>query len=145
MGRDARRNPFLGRKPGDGAIPPVTAKDRAGRDLQVGDTVYLINTQGIDFRVQEVKPVLDPGAPAGLVQITFVAVFITGVPGGQPLGDVILLRRPQLQAAAASDEEQEGDQQPDPESPPAEQIGDPPEEIPSVSADPPPGPRRIEE
>lgn len=129
MGRDARRNPFGGwkKRPGDGAGVPTTAFDRFGRELQAGDAVYLIGKQDAMWRMSEVTPVLEPGAPAGLVRLTFTSLFSTAVPGGVPVMDVIKIRDAeefarqageQQPAAVADAVEPEGQQDPPPADPP---------------------------
>lgn len=68
------------------------AYDRFGRVLQAGDLVILLEKGPIVWRVQEVRPVLSPQAPPGVVEISLVAIFATGAPGGTPIGDLIKVR-----------------------------------------------------
>lgn len=58
----------------------------------MGDVIHVLNKADIMWRLQKVAPVLDPKAPAGLVELHMVAVFVTGVQGGMPISDVIKTR-----------------------------------------------------
>lgn len=91
MGADQRANPFSTWKRSEG-VSQAKLYDRNGRELGVGDVVHLLNKSDIFWRVQSVTPVLDPKAPAGLIELQLVAVFLTGVPGGRPITDVLKTR-----------------------------------------------------
>jgi len=91
MGADERANPFAAWKKAD-QVSPTEAYDRNGRLLQPGDVVHIIGKGDIMWRMQSVKPVLAPNAPKGLVEISMVAVFMTGVPGGTPIADLLKVK-----------------------------------------------------
>jgi len=91
MGSDARNNPFSRWKNADQVVQ-TEAYDRHGRQLQPGDVVHIIGKGDIMWRVQGVKPILAPDAPKGLVEISLIAVFMTGVPGGTPIADLLKVK-----------------------------------------------------
>lgn len=88
MGRDETLNPHNQGQP----LIRTAAYDRLGRILASGDLVVLLNQGTILWRVQETKPNLNPAAPPGLVELSLVAVFAQGVPGGTPIGDIVRVR-----------------------------------------------------
>ncbi len=88
MGRDERENPFNRFRQAEGRSSRETY-DRNGRLIGEGDIVHLIGKGDVMWRVTSVKPVMDPKAPPGLVELALVAAFVTGVPGGQNVMDVI--------------------------------------------------------
>lgn len=71
MGAEARTNPFSKEhKPTiDGVV------EMRGRKLEVGDEVILNTGNPIFFRVIDIKPVLDPKAPPGLLQVEVAAAI----------------------------------------------------------------------
>lgn len=46
----------------------------------------------IVWRVHEVRPLLNPDAPPGLVELIMTAAFITALPGGTPISDLIKVK-----------------------------------------------------
>lgn len=75
--------------------PPVSRTetcDRFGRRVKSGDVVHLIGKLDIMWKVVGVKPILDAKAPPGLVEISLVTRFVTAVPGGTPVMDLIKVR-----------------------------------------------------
>lgn len=88
MGSESRRNPFNEWQRSEGVLN-TRAYDRFGRELQEGDAVVLLGKDVIVWRLSYVKPILDSTAPPGLMEMGLHAVFVSGVPGGQKLGDII--------------------------------------------------------
>jgi hypothetical protein len=91
MGRDERSNPF-NRFAKTEALSVSQTYDRFGRPLQEGDIIHLLGKLDIMWRVVSVKPILNPKAPPGTIEIQLHAVFVTGVPGGQLVTDVIKVK-----------------------------------------------------
>lgn len=89
MGRDEDLNP---RRQVASGMARTAAYDRFGRMIHSGDLVVMLNQGTIMWRVQETKPVMAPNAPPGMVEVSLVAVFVQGVPGGTPLSDLVLVR-----------------------------------------------------
>lgn len=79
MGNDARNNPFSREhKPViDGVV------EMRGRKLEIGDEVMLNTGNPIFFRVIDIRPVLDPNMPPGLMQIEVAAAIHFFAPKGQ--------------------------------------------------------------
>ena len=88
MGRDERQSRFNQWRREE-QVSKTSAYDRFGREIREGDVIHLIGKGDLFWRVAKVSPVLTPQAPPGMVEIHLTAAFITGVPGGQPIGDVI--------------------------------------------------------
>jgi hypothetical protein len=124
MGVAERNNPFNRWKQEAGANQ-YDVYDRFGRQIGAGDLVMLPMTGDIMWRVTETKPIMDPKAPPGLVQMTLAAVMIEGVQGGVPQPALVKLRdRSEFKDAPAG------------EPPPA----DPAEEMPPNTAE---GPKLV--
>lgn len=68
------------------------AYDRFGRELSEGDLVVQLTQGTIIWRVTRAAPSLSAQAPAGMVELELIAVSASGVPGGQPLGDLVRIR-----------------------------------------------------
>lgn len=66
--------------------------DHFMREVQEGDIVFLPGKQDTFWRISKIAPVLRPDAPPGLMEVTLVAAFVTGLPGGAPIMDMIRLR-----------------------------------------------------
>lgn len=65
--------------------------DRFGKRITAGATVlYLPPPTGLMYQVADVQPVLDPGAPAGLLRLTLV--MTAPFPAGQPLAGLFVLQ-----------------------------------------------------
>lgn len=92
MGHESRNSPFTSWGGAGEAAAKTQTCDRYGRVVQSGDVVHLIAKQDIMWKVVHVKPILDAKAPPGLVEIALVASFVTGVPGGMPVADMIKVR-----------------------------------------------------
>ena len=88
MGAGERNNPFHKWKKDEGVVN-TRAYDLRGREVRVGDLVYLDGVFGIQWRVVGVKPIMHPQAQPGLVELSLAAGKILGVPGGKALQDVI--------------------------------------------------------
>jgi hypothetical protein len=88
MGSAERRNPFNTWKR-EATPSPRDVFDRYGRLIQPGDAVMLLMPQDTVWRVASVKEVSDPRMPPGTVELTFTAVFTTGVQGGVPITDLL--------------------------------------------------------
>ena len=89
MGHEARRRGFDRWKPRNGTAVAAQIYDRFGREIGVGD-ILLVSTEQIRFwQVQEVRPALEPGIPAGMVHLVLTAVFASAVKGGQAIGDLV--------------------------------------------------------
>jgi hypothetical protein len=73
MGRESRVNPLA-----DAIRGAAEVHDCANRPLLEGDEVVLMTGRLQPYRVAQVAPVLDPGAPTGLLRVTLVstAVFL---------------------------------------------------------------------
>ena len=100
MGRDERANPFGAWKQPAGMSKSQTY-DRNGRELGVGDVVHILGKGDIMWRVTDLHPIMDPKAPPGLIEIQLAAVFVTGVPGGQRVSDLIKCKDAREQPAGA--------------------------------------------
>lgn len=82
MGHDERRN-----------ATPQTSQfhlyDRYGKQIGVGDTIHLLGRFDIMWSVTELRPVVDPRLPSGLLMATYQAMIQAPIPGGQRIGDVL--------------------------------------------------------
>lgn len=76
MGREARVN--------NGLI-----FDALNRPLHEGDAVLITTRSPMIFRVMKIAPVLDPSAPAGLLQLSLLCMATYTPKGGQALGEVM--------------------------------------------------------
>lgn len=97
MGRDEARNP-RNQAP---VLARTAAYDRLNRQIGSGDLVVLLSGATTIWKVVSTKPVMAPNAPPGLVEIQLAASFIQGVPGGTPIGDILIVRTA-LEAAQPS-------------------------------------------
>ncbi len=75
MGSDARRNPQSAEFTG---VRSQTVYDARGCPLTEGDAILTPPDKLVVWKVQEIKPILDPRAPAGAAQVTIIA--IVGMP-----------------------------------------------------------------
>lgn len=92
MGKDERVNTFNRARQDAPTMLRTKAYDRFQRPLQEGDVVLLLGKGDIFWRVQKVAPSMHPSAPAGMVELSLVAVFVTGVQGGEAIPDLIKVR-----------------------------------------------------
>jgi hypothetical protein len=88
MGAEARANPFATWKRTEG-VRDTEAYDCSGRLLQVGDVVHLVGKHDVMWRVSSVRPILDARVPPGTVELSLTTAFVTGIPGGRPIADVL--------------------------------------------------------
>lgn len=86
MGIASRQNPNVGL-----ASAPARIRDAVGRVLEVGDEVLAITNKMI-LRVAEIKPLLDPSAPAGVMVMTLVTRIQMACPRDQAVEDFYRLR-----------------------------------------------------
>lgn len=88
MGAAARRNPF-NRWRQESAVTSTKLYDRFRHEIHEGDLVHLLGRSDVMWRVQKCAPALAPNAPPGMVELQLVAVFALGLPGGQPITDMV--------------------------------------------------------
>lgn len=93
MGRAERMNPKHWRTQNGGGLPTDRdIKDRFGRILQIGDVLLLDGKGSIPWRIADLKPDLDPRAPAGQQVIVLVTDIITRIPPGVQVQDFIKIQ-----------------------------------------------------
>jgi hypothetical protein len=120
MGRASRLNPTA-QAYREGHVQQTKAYDRFGRELASGSGFYWTGKVDTVWEMVEVKPIMHPGAPAGLVEIHVMASVRLAVPGGKPLLDIFRVLTPE-QAKALQDGRPLED-----EPPPADaSVADPP-------------------
>ena len=73
-------------------ISRSTVYDMYGRPIQPGDMIVVGNHPGEIYRVAEVKPVLRPDVPAGVLEMQLVSVILQMVQGGAPIDGLIKVR-----------------------------------------------------
>jgi hypothetical protein len=86
MGIQSRRNPNVAL-----AQAPARMRDAVGKVLEVGDECVLLTNKMI-VRVGEIKPLMDPGAPAGMMVMTLVTRINVVGPRDGGLEDCYFLR-----------------------------------------------------
>lgn len=89
MGQAARHNPFNRWRTAEGDLSQFKLYDRFGREVGAGDVVYLMEKRDAMWKVEEIKPVLDPQAPPRLLQITLTSIIVAPLSGGVPTGDIL--------------------------------------------------------
>lgn len=67
-------------------------RDQLGRDLQVGDEVQVPALVSPRYRVVDVTPALEPGAPDGAIRVVLVAQVALYVDGRQPAEQLLRVR-----------------------------------------------------
>lgn len=67
------------------------AKDRFGTPIVKGSNVLYDPEIPLVFQVVDAKPILDPRAPTGSVQIVLVCQVPLTIPGGHPIGRLLSL------------------------------------------------------
>jgi hypothetical protein len=114
MGIQSRLNPNI-----QLATAPARVRDAVGRVLEIGDEAVIL-TNKIIVRVAELAPLMDPGAPAGVMVLTLVTRIRMAVPRDQGIEDLYLLRHqadigdnaiPQPPPAQSPAEDQSGQDQ----------------------------------
>lgn len=98
-----------------GVIPP---RDRFGNAIQPGDLVVYHPPVDLVFQVKDVKPVMDPRAPQGLVNVVLVVEVPVGVNVSQVTGNFIRVGRIQEQVEAGESVSESSAEEPTSETPP---------------------------
>src|ERR1700682_483693 len=86
MGHASRLNPnaHLGQA-------PARVRDAVGKVLEVGDEVLIVNPAQ-PMRVAEITPLMDPGAPAGMMVLVLVCKLQIAAPRDQAIDHLYVLR-----------------------------------------------------
>jgi hypothetical protein len=127
MGRDERVNQArrrvvqgdFGAAVNQGTLTPM---DRFGAPIQDGQLLLYQEPYGLVFRVASVKPVLDPRAPSGLVQVHLTAEFTVPAQVGRPLPMFLVVGTTQPAEAPPTGEEPPAADPPGEEPPPPSGI-----------------------
>lgn len=98
------------------ATGEITGLDRFGHRLTMGSLALFRPPNDLVFEVTEVKPILDPRAPVGLVQLTLVAKCPVTMKVNEPAGNIV--RVGEVAAKAMTDQ---------PDDTPGDSIGIVPE------------------
>lgn len=104
MGIASRRNPNVAL-----ASAPARLRDAVGRVLELGDEC-LVLTPKIIVRVAGITPLMDPGAPAGVMVLTLVTRIQMAGPRDGAIEDLYFLRHQAEigdKAIAGAEEEQQ--------------------------------------
>lgn len=80
-------NPFA--RGNDAPPPSLRVHDQMGRPLHPGDMVAMMRMGTPVFSVVDLGPVLDPGAPPGLVKVTLQATMVIGAKAGAKLDNIM--------------------------------------------------------
>lgn len=92
MGHDARfgqqRRVML---PGGPPAPVAPPCDRIMQPIKKGQLVVFKADNDPIFEVLDVKPVMDPRQPPGLVQVTLAATLVIGMRAGAPASSVLVI------------------------------------------------------
>jgi hypothetical protein len=119
MGNQSRLNPFG--KDTTVSLPP-TVRDQFGRALQDGDHVFLAAAAQPLFKVIKVTPVLDPGAPANLMDIMLQCTVLFRAGRNQPNREFVrvmtALENPQQAPLQVQEEPEPEDEAPVPDPKP---------------------------
>jgi len=93
MGTAERSNPF-NRWRRDDQVSEFKLYDKFQREVGVGDAVMVLGKDDVTWRVANITLQLPRNAndPPAHLKVTLAAVFINGVPGGIPVGDMIKVR-----------------------------------------------------
>jgi hypothetical protein len=86
MGIASRQNPQV-----QLASAPARVRDAVGRILEVGDECVVLANK-IIVRVAEIRPLLEPGAPAGVMVLTLVTRINMAAPRDSGIEDLYFLR-----------------------------------------------------
>lgn len=93
MGKAERLNPTNQlRAAAASGVNKFGVYDRFMHEVQEGDIVFLLGKQDIFWRIAKIAPVLRPDAPMGTMEVSLVAMFLTGVPGATPIMDMLKVR-----------------------------------------------------
>ena len=87
MGHEERNNP--------NAILSMSVREARGRELKEGDEIILAIPGPIYFRVAAITPVLDPGAPPGLMQVHVGCMLTFGAKRGAVNREFVRVRTEQ--------------------------------------------------
>jgi hypothetical protein len=86
MGIASRQNPTVGL-----ATAPARVRDAVGKVLELGDEAVILTNKMI-VRVAGITPLLDPGAPAGVMVLTLVSRIQMACPRDGAVEDLYVLR-----------------------------------------------------
>ena len=64
--------------------------DRFGRPLYLGDLVTCTAPDLLNWEVRDIRPLIDPAAPPGLVEVQLMTSLRMQLPVGQPIVQIIL-------------------------------------------------------
>ncbi len=115
------------------ALKQTGARDRFGNAIEAGDKIAFHPDIDVIVDVLSVTPVLDPNAPAGIVEFVVSATFPVRINANQPYPKAIIVMKAQPAQALAGSDNGSG-QQVAPTDPPASEP----------IADEPAGPRLVE-
>lgn len=85
MGRDARFKQDTLRQ----SVAAAEILDRFNRPIRQGDLVHILNKGDTFWQVGQITPMLDPAAPAGLLQVMLTSVIVVGLRAGVAIPDLI--------------------------------------------------------
>lgn len=121
MGRDERNNPFNTWRQADG-VSATTLYDRHARVIGEGDVVHILGKGDVFWRIQDLTLQMPRSTqdPPMHLRVTMTAVIITGLPGGQPIQDIIKVKdaseMPQVTEPPKA-KRQDGGEDPGPQGP----------------------------
>lgn len=72
-------------------VPQAMPMDRFGNAIQPGQHALYDPEVSLVFRIADLKPILDPKMPPGMVAMRLTADFTISVPFGQPLARLIAI------------------------------------------------------
>lgn len=97
---------------GSGQVPVI---DRFGNQVEIGaHVIWFPPPYGLNYIVKDIAPVLDPGAPPGLMKITLVCEVPAVYQAGTPAKDMLLIQRGGMAEGAEAVEAQEPAEPPSP-------------------------------
>jgi hypothetical protein len=85
-------SPFQKMKNKLNPVTPIATgnpRDGLGRELQVGDAVFLKTGQEPIFRVSDIHPAVNPNLPPGMLQIDMICYVPMLAPAGKPTPDIV--------------------------------------------------------
>lgn len=86
------------------SIPQAMPLDRFGNGITPGGNVMYRPEVDLVFHVADVKPIMDPKVPPGMVGVRLTADFQLMVPFGQPLARMIAIGGQQQMPAPSGDQ-----------------------------------------
>ena len=98
--------------------------DRFGRPIQIGAMVAYHSPVDLVFQVANTRPILDPQARPGLVEVTLSVQFPVNVMARQPFIQMIVVVPAQRLDAHESDAQNDPDGGDGPSDPPTDPSGD---------------------